>query len=118
MGAAEWGIGCQVSGVTPLGEKFSGEVFSYDDALGLAVLRTKGDIINTHDVRILRVLGIQDLKSTPPATVPVFDPLPVVDEVRCQKREDAAIKAAQASAGKCCGSIRSDFLPFFWGGEF
>jgi hypothetical protein len=48
MGAAEWGIGCQVSGVTPLGEAFAGEVFSFDAGMGLAVLRTKGDIINTH----------------------------------------------------------------------
>lgn len=116
MGAAEWGVGCQVSGVTPLGEKFSGEVFSYDDAMGLAVLRTKGDIINTHDVRILRVEGVQDLKSTPPATAPVLDPLPLVDEARCQKREEASIKAAQASAGECCESIRSDLFFFLWGG--
>lgn len=104
-----WGIGCQVSGVTLLGEKFSGEVFSYDDAMGLAVLRTKGDITNTHDVRVLRVEGVQNLKSTPPATAPVLEPLPLVDEARCQKREEASIRAAQASAGECCESIRPKY---------
>ena len=108
MGAADWGIGCQVSGVTPLGEAFNGEVYSYDDAMGLAVLRTTGDIINTHDVRILRVEGVKDLKSTPPATAPVLDKLPVVDEARCKKREEASIKAAEASAGEYLVRIIDD----------
>ena len=53
MGAADWGIGHEVSGVTSTGEKFAGEVFTFDEGTGIAVLRTKGDIINTHDVRVL-----------------------------------------------------------------
>jgi hypothetical protein len=99
MGGAEWGVGCQVSGLTSLGESFSGEVFSYDAGMGLAVLRTKGNIINTHDVRILRVEGVKDLRSVSPAEAPPLKPLPVVDEARCQKREEASLKAAHASAG-------------------
>jgi hypothetical protein len=100
MGAAEWGIGCTVSGVTPLGEKFSGEVFSYDEGMGLAVLRSQGEIINTHDVRILRVAGVTGLASTSPTTPPPLENLPLVDDARCQKREETAVKAAQVSAGE------------------
>lgn len=100
MGAAEWGIGCQVTGTTSAGEAFKGEVFTFDEQMGLAVLRTQGDVLNTHDVLILRVEGVKDLKSTPPAKPPTLGALPVVDEARCQRREEASIKAAQASAGE------------------
>ena len=99
MGVADWGIGHVVSGVTATGEKFAGEVFTFDEGTGLAVLRAKGDIVNTHDVRILRVEGVSDLKSTPPSDPPKMEKLPVVDEARCQKREEAAVKAATISAG-------------------
>lgn len=99
MGVADWGIGHVVSGVTATGEKFAGEVFTFDEGTGLAVLRAKGDIVNTHDVRILRAEGVSDLKSTPPSDPPKMEKLPVVDEARCQKREEAAVKAATISAG-------------------
>ena len=109
MGVADWGIGHVVSGVTATGEKFAGEVFTFDEGTGLAVLRAKGDIVNTHDVRILRVEGVSDLKSTPPSDPPKMEKLPVVDEARCQKREEAAVKAATISAG--VPSIRPSSQP-------
>eukprot|EP00227_Mantoniella_beaufortii_P017542 CAMPEP_0197585084 /NCGR_PEP_ID=MMETSP1326-20131121/7490_1 /TAXON_ID=1155430 /ORGANISM="Genus nov. species nov., Strain RCC2288" /LENGTH=173 /DNA_ID=CAMNT_0043149537 /DNA_START=57 /DNA_END=578 /DNA_ORIENTATION=- len=112
-GPADWGIGHAVSGVTALGEAFKGEVFSYDDGMGLAVLRTQGDIINTHDVRILRVQGVTGLKSIPPAKPPVMETLPVVDEARCQKREEGAVKAAQASAANIGVGVTSEAQDIF-----
>lgn len=99
MGAEDWGIGHEVSGVTSTGEKFSGEVYTFDEGTGIAVLRTKGDIVNSHDVRVLNTAGCVDVKSVAPKEKPTLEKLPVVDEARNQKREAAAIKAAQASAG-------------------
>ena len=98
MGAEDWGIGHEVSGVTSTGEKFSGEVYTFDQGTGIAVLRTKGDIVNSHDVRVLNTAGCVDVKSVAPKEKPTLEKLPVVDEARNQKREAAAIKAAQASA--------------------
>lgn len=106
MGAADWGIGHEVSGVTPTGEKFAGEVFTFDEGTGIAVLRTKGDIINTHDVRVLNTAGCKEVKSTAPKVAPAMDKLPVVDEARNKRREEAALKAAQASAGASTVSSR------------
>jgi hypothetical protein len=106
MGAADWGIGHEVSGVTPTGEKFAGEVFTFDEGTGIAVLRTKGDIINTHDVRVLNTAGCKEVKSTAPKVAPAMDKLPVVDEARNKRREEAALKVAQASAGASTVSSR------------
>lgn len=106
MGAADWGIGHEVSGVTPTGEKFAGEVFTFDEGTGIAVLRTKGDIINTHDVRVLNTAGCKEVKSTAPKVAPAMDKPPVVDEARNKRREEAALKAAQASAGASTVSSR------------
>ena len=36
----QWEVGCMVSGKTALGEKFHGEVYTFDEGIGLAVLRT------------------------------------------------------------------------------
>ena len=106
MGAADWGIGHEVSGVTSTGEKFAGEVFTFDEGTGIAVLRTKGDIINTHDVRVLNTEGCKEVKSSAPKVAPAVDKLPVVDEARNKRREEAALKAAQASAGASTVSSR------------
>ena len=56
--------------------------------------------MNNHDLRILRVDGVTDLSSKPPLKLPPDQSLPDVDEARCQRREEANIKAAQASAGE------------------
>ncbi|EEH57278.1 uncharacterized protein MICPUCDRAFT_47278 [Micromonas pusilla CCMP1545] len=113
MGVADWGIGHVVSGVTATGEKFAGEVFTFDEGTGLAVLRAKGDIVNTHDVRILRAEGVSDLKSTPPSDPPKMEKLPVVDEARCQKREEAAVKAATISAANIGVDVTAEAQDIF-----
>jgi hypothetical protein len=98
MGASDWGIGHEVSGTTASGEAFSGSVFTYDEGTKIAVLRTEGEIINTHDVRVLNTEGCANVRSKPPASAVKFEPLPVVDRARSERREEANVKAAQASA--------------------
>ena len=99
MGSDKWGIGHTVSGLMPNGEKFSGEVFGYDEATGLVTVRAPGNIGGTHDVRIVKVDACTDVKSIPPKTPAKTDgAMPVVDDVRSKKREEENIKAAQARA--------------------
>ena len=43
MVSDKWGIGHSVSGVMPNGEKFSGEVFGYDEATGAHRLQYERD---------------------------------------------------------------------------
>ena len=100
MGSDKWGIGHTVSGLMPNGEKFSGEVFGYDEATGLVTVRAPGNIGGTHDVRIVKADACTDVKSIPPKTPAKTDgAMPVVDDVRSKKREEENIKAAQARAG-------------------
>ena len=98
MGASDWGIGLEVSGTTASGEAFSGSVFTYDEGTKIAVLRTEGEIINTHDVRVLNTEGCANVRSKPPASAVALDALPVVDRARSERREEANVKAAHASA--------------------
>ena len=113
MGAEDWGIGHEVSGVTSTGEKFSGEVYTFDEGTGIAVLRTKGDIVNSHDVRVLNTAGCVDVKSVAPKEKPTLEKLPVVDEARNQKREAAAIggRAGQRRCASLRPRARSHIAP-------
>ena len=91
MGAEDWGIGHEVSGMTSTGEA-SGEVYTFDEGTGIAVLRTKGDIVNcTTSACSRRVRGRQVRRPQGEAHA---REAPVVDEARNQ-REAAAIKAAR-----------------------
>ena len=101
MVSDKWGIGHSVSGVMPNGEKFSGEVFGYDEATGLVTVRAPGNIGGTHDVRIIKAEACTDVKSIPPKTPAKTDgAMPAVDDTRSKKREEENIKAAQARAGE------------------
>ena len=100
MAAVIWERGHVVSGKTALGEPFVGEVYCFDAATSLAVLRQESETSNNHDVRVLHVVGATELKSAPPSLPPISnEPLPVVDQARCKRREDANLKAAMLSAG-------------------
>ena len=98
MGASDWGIGHEVSGTTASGEAFSGSVFTYDEGTKIAVLRTEGEIINTHDVRVLNTEGMRERAFEAPASAVAMDALPVVDRARSERREEANVKAALTSA--------------------
>ena len=107
MVSDKWGIGHSVSGVMPNGEKFSGEVFGYDEATGLVTVRAPGNIGGTHDVRIIKAEACTDVKSIPPKTPAKTDgAMPAVDDTRSKKREEENIKAAQARAGESPGPSR------------
>ncbi|MDC1215369.1 anticodon-binding domain-containing protein [bacterium] len=98
MVAPEWSIGHTVSGVTATGEAFEGELFTYDMGTGCAVIRTEGDIANTHDVTMVNTAGCTNLRSTPPSGAVSYAALPVVDAKRSKRRLEANVKAAAASA--------------------
>ena len=98
MGAPDWAIGHTVSGATSTGEAFGGVVYTYDPGTGVCVLRTEGDITNTHDVFVVNTAGCSDVRSKAPSSSPTTEALPVVDPARSQRRLEANVKAAQTSA--------------------
>lgn len=94
-------IGASVSGTTAAGDPFGGVVYSHDESLQLAVLRTPGDIQNSHHVQIVRTKGANVMHSIPPQNgeEKFEEKLPVIDKGRQERRFETAVKAAQFVAG-------------------
>ena len=61
-------------------------MFTYDEGTKIAVLRTEGEIINTHDVRVLNT-EMRERAFEAPASAVAMDALPVVDRARSERRE-------------------------------
>lgn len=97
-------IGASVSGTTAAGDPFGGVVYSHDESLQLAVLRTPGDIQNSHHVQIVRTKGANVMHSIPPQNgeEKFEEKLPVIDKGRQERRFETAVKAAQFVAGAFC----------------
>jgi hypothetical protein len=97
MATTSFQIGASVSGTTAAGDPFGGVVYSHDESLQLAVLRTPGDIQNSHHVQIVRTKGANVMHSIPPQNgeEKFEEKLPVIDKGRQERRFETAVKAAQ-----------------------
>jgi hypothetical protein len=104
MATTSFQIGASVSGTTAAGDPFGGIVYSHDESLQLAVLRTPGDIQNSHHVQIVRTKGANVMHSIPPQNgeEKFEEKLPVIDKGRQERRFETAVKAAQFVAGAFC----------------
>ena len=104
MATTSFQIGASVSGTTAAGDPFGGVVYSHDESLQLAVLRTPGDIQNSHHVQIVRTKGANVMHSIPPQNgeEKFEEKLPVIDKGRQERRFETAVKAAQFVAGAFC----------------
>ena len=61
--ATSYAYGATVTkGTTASGERFSGEIFAYDDAAKLLVVRTPGEISNSYDLKFINVAGAKDVE--------------------------------------------------------
>ena len=95
-------IGQTITGYSKTGDMFFGEVFSVDRSSALLVLRTQGDIQNSHHVQILSLEGIEitqclELKTSAVSTNDAK--LPVIDKQRQERRFESAMKMAQFASG-------------------
>lgn len=90
-----WAVGTEVRLLTCSGEEVSGTVFAYDTAAEMLMLREKGAHNGVSTLRLLAVAQVAETLSERHPTGPVELELPVVDEERCRRREEKALKLAE-----------------------
>ena len=118
--------GATVSGTTSSGERFSGEIFAYDDANGVLAVRSAGEISNSHDVTLVNERDARDIE-VDASTAKDLGPLPEVDDPRRGRRFENATRAAKNMAdniGENVSALAQDVfdalartLPCKWNGD-
>ncbi len=114
------------SGTTASGESFRGEIFAYDADAGVLAVRTPGDVSNSFDVRFVNVDGATNVV-VDASTAREPDALPTVDEPRCERRMENALRCAKTAAdniGENVSALAQDVfdalartLPCKWNGD-
>ena len=118
--------GAKVSGTTSSGERFSGEIFAYDEANRVLAVRSVGEISNSHDVTLVNERDASNIE-VDASTAKDLGPLPDVDDPRRQRRFDNATRVAKNMAdniGENVSALAQDVfdalartLPCKWNGD-
>ena len=118
--------GATVSGTTSSGERFSGEIFAYDEANRVLAVRFVGEISNSHDVTLVNERDASNIE-VDASTAKDLGPLPDVDDPRRQRRFDNATRVAKNMAdniGENVSALAQDVfdalartLPCKWNGD-
>lgn len=91
-----WVVGNAVRLRTTLNDEISGVIFAFEQHSGMLMLKEKGSHNGVANIRLLNVACVAETISDQPAEGPVDSELPVVDLERGRKREEKALKQAEA----------------------
>ncbi len=91
----QWELGSEVRLRTTLGDEVAGTVFAYDAPAEVLLLKEAGAHNGVSNLRLLATSQVAETLSERKPVGPVDLELPVVDEDRCRRREEKALRLAE-----------------------
>lgn len=109
----EWATGSRTVFKTDKGEEISGVVFAHDRNTNCLLLKETGSHSGVCNLRFVNVEFIKEIVSHTPPNDSFDTKLPAVDLERCKRREEKALKQAEAEASKVGVGVTNEAQSIF-----